>query len=101
MKRVLLLLGLALLPVALAGTCAPAGASAAFGLLPGSDGFSMSAREEDGSVAHRAGSHPYRLTATVNLNLAGESPGEPGVLLGIDGGREHGSQGTGRNHRDR
>jgi hypothetical protein len=57
----------------------PASAQAAFGLRPGSEGFSVSAREEDGSVDQRAGSHPYRLTATINLNLAGSSPGEPGV----------------------
>jgi hypothetical protein len=59
--------------------CSAPGAQAAFGLLPGSEGFSVSAREEDGSVDQRAGSHPYRLTATINLNLAGGSPGEPGV----------------------
>jgi hypothetical protein len=57
----------------------PGAAAAAFGLRPGSEGFSVSAREEDGTVDHQAGSHPYRLTTTVNFNLAGEAPGEPGV----------------------
>ncbi len=58
---------------------APPDASAAFGLRPGSEGFSASAREEDGSVDHRAGSHPYQLSMAVNLNLGPGSPGEPGV----------------------
>jgi hypothetical protein len=71
--------GLGLLVAAALAIAAPASAEAAFGLLPGSEGFSAVAREEDGSVDQRAGSHPYRLTATVNLDLAGESPGEPGV----------------------
>ncbi len=57
----------------------PAVASAAFGFRAGNEGFSTVAREEDGSVDHQAGSHPYRLTTTVNFNLAGENPGEPGV----------------------
>ena len=70
---------LGLLAAALLGVSAPAPASAAFGLLPGSEGFSVSAREEDGSVDHQAGSHPYRLTTTVDLNLGTGSPGEPGV----------------------
>lgn len=65
--------------LALPAVASPPIASAAFGLLPGAEGFSASAREEDGSVDHRAGSHPYRLTTAINLNLAGESPGEPGV----------------------
>jgi hypothetical protein len=81
MKRpsLLLLLGLGFLAAMLLGASLPAGASAAFGLLPGSEGFSVGAREEDGSIDHQAGSHPYSLTTTINLNLAGESPGEPGV----------------------
>lgn len=73
------LLCLGLLVAALLATALPTSASAAFGLLPGSEGFSVSAREEDGSIDHQAGSHPYRLTTTINLNLAAGSPGEPGV----------------------
>ncbi len=70
---------LGLLTAALLAAWLPASAAAAFGLLPGSEGFSVSAREEGGAVDHQAGSHPYRLTTTVNLNLGPESPGEPGV----------------------
>jgi hypothetical protein len=79
MKRLAVFLCLALQATALLAVSSPPAASAAFGLRPGNEGFSVSAREEDGSVDHRAGSHPYRITTTVNLNLAGESPGEPGV----------------------
>lgn len=68
-----------LLAAGLVASSLPAGASAAFGLRPGSEGFSVSATEEDGSADHRAGSHPYSLTTTINLNLAPESPGEPGI----------------------
>jgi hypothetical protein len=70
---------LGLIAAALLAVAAPAGASAAFGLLPGTEGFSVSAREEGGAVDHRAGSHPYRLTTTINLDPAAGSPGEPGV----------------------
>jgi hypothetical protein len=77
--RSAVLFSFGLLVAALLGTALPTNASAAFGLLPGSEGFSATAREEDGSVDHQAGSHPYRLTTTVNLNLAAESPGEPGI----------------------
>jgi hypothetical protein len=70
---------LALLGAALLAIAAPATAAADFGLLPGSEGFAASAREEGGAVDHQAGSHPYRLTTTINLNLGSESPGEPGV----------------------
>jgi hypothetical protein len=70
------------LAAALLAASAPASASAAFGLLPGPEGFSASAREEDGSLDHQAGSHPYRLTTSVNLNLGPESPGEAGVPFG-------------------
>ncbi len=79
MRRPAFVAYLVLLIVALLAIAIPSGASAAFGFRAGSEGFSMSAREEDGSVDHRAGSHPYRLTTTVNLNLGPESPGEPGI----------------------
>lgn len=70
---------LGLIAAVLSAGLLPPTASAAFGLLPGSEGFSVAAREEDGSMDHQAGSHPYAITTTINLNLAGESPGEPGV----------------------
>jgi hypothetical protein len=57
----------------------PSAASAAFGFRAGPEGFSVEAREENGSVDHQAGSHPYRLTTTINLETGAESPGEPGV----------------------
>jgi hypothetical protein len=47
------------------GLGAPAGAQAAFGLLPGVEGFSVTATERDGSVALQAGSHPYALTTKI------------------------------------
>jgi hypothetical protein len=68
--------------VLLAATVAlPGEASAAFGFRPGTEGFSVVAREENGSVDHQAGSHPYALTTTINLETDGESPGEPGVVF--------------------
>jgi hypothetical protein len=79
MRRLPVLACLALQTIALVSFGTPSDASAAFGLVPGSEGFSVSAREEDGSVDHQAGSHPYRLTTTIHLNLGAESPGEPGV----------------------
>jgi len=79
MKRAGALLGLAVLVAALSAVSLPATAAAAFGLLQGSEGFSASAREEGGAVERQAGSHPYSLTTTINLNLAPESPGEPGI----------------------
>ncbi len=57
----------------------PSIASAAFGFKPGAEGFSAVAREENGSVDHQAGSHPYSLTTTIDLERSAESPGEPGV----------------------
>jgi hypothetical protein len=69
MKRALLL---ALLTI---GLLAPASAQAAFGFLPGEEGFSVSATEEDGSVDLVAGSHPYELTTKVSMD-----PGNPDDL---------------------
>ena len=57
----------------------PSVASAVFGFAPGSQGFSVVAREENGALDHQAGSHPYALTTTISLEIGGESPGEPGV----------------------
>jgi hypothetical protein len=53
--------------------------AAAFGLRPGSEGFAVSAREENGAIDHQAGSHPYVLSTEVNFVAAAGSPGEPGV----------------------
>ncbi len=58
---------------------APSAASAAFGFRSGPEGFSVVAREENGSLDHQAGSHPFRLTTTINLESAPSPPGEPGV----------------------
>jgi hypothetical protein len=79
MRRRLPAAGAGLLVALLLAAMLPAGASASFGLRPGFEGFSVSAREEGGGVDRQAGSHPYRLTVTMNLNLGPESPGEPGV----------------------
>jgi hypothetical protein len=63
---------LALIAVALAAACLPACAEASFGL---SD-FEVEAMAEGGGAATLAGSHPYQLTTSIGLNLAGESPGQ-------------------------
>jgi hypothetical protein len=64
----------------LAALAVPAQASAAgFGFLPGPEGFSFTAENQDGSPATEAGTHPYALSAAVNFNLGPESPGQPGV----------------------
>jgi hypothetical protein len=58
----------------------PAAAPAAeFGFLPGSEGFSVSAAELDGSPATQAGAHPYDLTTRIGFAEAPESPGQPGT----------------------
>jgi hypothetical protein len=54
----------------------PTGAQAAFGLLPGDEGFSVTATEADGSVDLRAGSHPYELTTKIAFNT-GPGAGDP------------------------
>jgi hypothetical protein len=54
-------------------------AQAAFGLLPGSEGFASTAQLEAGGPNPQAGSHPLALSTEVNFNLGPESPGEPGV----------------------
>src|ERR1700686_3697495 len=43
-------------------------AQASFGLLPGSGGFSLIARNQDGSLDNQAGSHPYTFTANIAFN---------------------------------
>ncbi len=47
-------------------------ASAAFGLLPGSEGFSATAEAEGGAPATQAGSHPAALSMKVAFNKAGQ-----------------------------
>ncbi len=49
--------------------CAPA--KAAFGLLPGAEGFDLTARELDGSIDDQAATHPYTLTTTVAFDRQG------------------------------
>lgn len=49
--------------------CAPA--KAAFGLLPGAEGFDVSARELDGAVDDQAATHPYTLTTALAFNRQG------------------------------
>jgi hypothetical protein len=44
---------------------------AAFGPLPGVEGFDVTATELDGSVASQAASHPYALTTTIAFNRQG------------------------------
>lgn len=69
-------LALLLLAVALPGS-----ASAGFGFRAGPQGFSVVLREEDGAVAHQAGSHPYAMTTTINLEPGGGLSGEPGNVF--------------------
>ncbi len=57
----------------------PSAASAAFGFRAGPEGFSAVPREENGSLDHQAGSHPFQLTTTIDLETGPGSPGEPGV----------------------
>jgi hypothetical protein len=59
-------------------TLAPT-ASAGFGLLPGSEGFSSAPLAEGGAPDRLSGSHPLALQTEINLNLGPESPSEPGV----------------------
>jgi hypothetical protein len=53
--------------------CAPASASAAFGFLPGEEGFKATAIAEGGAPAGAAGSHPYLLAFHVGLIQDGVS----------------------------
>ena len=62
------------------GAAAPS-AQAAFGLLPGAEGFSATAIQEGGTSATQAASHPQALKIDVNFNPGPESPGEPGVVF--------------------
>lgn len=50
-----------------------------FGFLGGAAGFEAAATKLDGTPDTEAGSHPYELTTSVNLNQGGESAAQPGV----------------------
>ncbi len=71
--------GSALCAILLLVALLPSAAAAAFGFRPGDEGFAVTAREEDGSIDHQAGSHPYQLTTRINFNLAAGPHGEPEV----------------------
>jgi hypothetical protein len=49
--------------------------SAAFGFLPGPEGFEMTAQAEGGSPAHAAGSHPYALTTHIGFTRSAAAGG--------------------------
>jgi hypothetical protein len=55
-------------------------AQAAFGFLPGPEGFNVSATEANGSTAEGAGSHPYAITTKINFKLEGGGPYSEGDL---------------------
>lgn len=62
-----------LLGLLLAGLFAPAAAQAAFGFLPGSEGFSVAATNADSSPTTQAGAHPNAFKAHVGLNASGSA----------------------------
>ena len=49
----------------------PGSAQAAFGFLPGAEGFQVAALKQNGSAATAAGSHPYAFELDVGLNASG------------------------------
>jgi hypothetical protein len=59
--------------------CLPSSA-AAFGFLPGPEGFSATAHAEGGALATEAGSHPVDLTAEFNFDEEGGGPFGEGDL---------------------
>ncbi len=69
---------MALLVSAAAAALSPS-AQAAFGFLPGSEGFDIAIQDEGGvGVKTQAGSHPYAISTDFNFELAPEVPGEGG-----------------------
>lgn len=75
--RRLLVIALALTALGLA----PAGAQAAFGFLPGEEGFAPSVLADGGEAATAAGSHPYQASFRLGMNPAPPSPEEPGATF--------------------
>jgi len=63
--------GLLVAIVATALALSPTTAQAAFGLLPGDEGFDVNATEVDSSAAATAGSHPYAISTTIAFNRQG------------------------------
>ncbi len=61
--------------------CGAPSARAAFGFLPGGEGFDVSATELDGSIDAKAASHPYELTTTIGLSPSAEPAGQPGYFF--------------------
>ncbi len=64
-----------------AGTAASFETTKGFGFLPGDQGFDAAAIASGGEAATLAGSHPYQLSFTVNLNQGGEFEGQPGAIF--------------------
>jgi hypothetical protein len=65
--------------VAAVALCLPSTA-AAFGFLPGSEGFDATVYTEGGQVATQAGSHPVAVTADFNFQAEGGGPFTQGDL---------------------
>ncbi|HEX4669582.1 MAG TPA: hypothetical protein VH275_06365 [Solirubrobacterales bacterium] len=56
------------------------GAAQGFGFQPGSAGYEVTVNGEgEASFVNQAGAHPYSITTDVNLQMAPESPDQPGV----------------------
>jgi hypothetical protein len=65
--------------VALVLGLTPSASAETFDFAVGSEGFNVGAREENGTLDQRAGSHPYQLTTEVNFKLGPSPPGESGT----------------------
>lgn len=65
--------GFALLLVLALALAAPAEAS--FGFLPGKEGFNLSIKEADGTLAMQAGSHPFEVSSEMNFAEQGRADG--------------------------
>jgi hypothetical protein len=72
-------LGLCSITVVVGAFTLPASAAAAFAFHPGPEGFSVAAREENGSMDHQAGSHPYELVTNMQFKTLAGPPGETTV----------------------
>jgi hypothetical protein len=49
----------------------PAGASAAFGVKPGTEGLDVTVLKKDGSPENRAGAHPHAMNVSIRMNTSG------------------------------